>query len=160
MKFAGPRSGLLHLGRWFIHRRVTEANPRSRTGMNPVPKMFLIALLAVACGPAVAPRSLGELEAIVDSARAERAETVAAEAWSEGMRYLRLSREALAAWRGAEGAYAAGAAIDERMANPLCFKGLRSSIEGQAFANPAEVDAYAGLSEADRFLFGFKFYKV
>jgi hypothetical protein len=44
----------------------------------------------------VAPRSLGELEALVRTPRAERAESVATEAWSEGMRYLRLSREALA----------------------------------------------------------------
>jgi len=57
--------------------------------------MLLLALLVVSCGPAVAPRSLGELEALVKSPRAERAESVAAEAWSEGMRYLRLSRDAL-----------------------------------------------------------------
>jgi len=43
----------------------------------------------------VAPRSLGELEALVKSPRAERAEETAVEAWSEGMRYLRMAREAL-----------------------------------------------------------------
>ncbi|MBW2278149.1 MAG: hypothetical protein JRF63_11690 [Deltaproteobacteria bacterium] len=55
-----------------------------------------LAFLTSACGPAVAPRSLGELEALVRSPRAERAEDVAVEAWTEGMRYLRLSRDALA----------------------------------------------------------------
>ena len=57
--------------------------------------VLVLALLGASCGPAVAPRSLGELEALVKSPRAERAEDMATEAWSEAMRYLRMSREAL-----------------------------------------------------------------
>jgi hypothetical protein len=55
-----------------------------------------VALVVAACGPALRPSSLTELESIVREQDAEELEGAAAESWSEGKRYLRLAREALA----------------------------------------------------------------